>query len=143
MVEQALVATVNLRLLIETQNLTVLSLAVYMSGWLFFVVVGLIRSSHPTLSSFFALVAFDYLAVHNQLLASLTAWLVQVVVVVAALLPDILLKFVYRTFFPQPVHVVRELELGFGAGLIAHSTAAALANPDDSPSLAASSRKDF
>ena len=78
MVEQALVATVNLRLLIETQNLTVLSLAVYMSGWLFFVVVGLIRSSHPTLSSFFALVAFDYLAVHNQLLASLTAWLVQV-----------------------------------------------------------------
>jgi hypothetical protein len=67
----------------------------------------------------------------------------QVVVVVAALLPDILLKFVYRTFFPQPVHVVRELELGFGAGLIAHSTAAALANPDDSPSLAASSRKDF
>ena len=78
MVEQALVATVNLRLLIETQNLTLFSLAVYTLGWLFFVVVGLIRSSHPTLSSFFALVAFDYLAVHNQLLLSLTAWLVQV-----------------------------------------------------------------
>ena len=51
-----------------------------------------------------------------RLVVSLVGWLSQVLVVVVALLPDIVAKYCYRTFFPKPEHVVRELDVGFGAG---------------------------
>mmetsp|Transcript_14794 Transcript_14794/g.21547 ORF Transcript_14794/g.21547 Transcript_14794/m.21547 type:complete len:590 (-) Transcript_14794:434-2203(-) len=127
MVEQSVVMIVNLRLLIETNSLTYRSLMVYLLGWLLFVIFGLIHSLFP-LSSFFSQIPFDYHAIHNRLLASVNAWLVQVLVVVVALLPDLVCKYAYRTYLPHPEHIVRELDVGHGAGLSEYSTVAEFAN---------------
>ena len=120
MVEQSVVAIVNLRLLIDTHNLTYVSLGVYMLGWLLFILVGLVHSL-----GFFE---FDYTYVHNRLLASITAWLVQLLVVFVAVMPDLVWKYVSRSWYARPEHVVRELDVGYGAGLSAYSTVAEFAN---------------
>jgi hypothetical protein len=96
-VESAVVVIVNMRLLIQTNNLTYQSLGVYALGWLLFIIFGLIHSLLP-FSSFFSQIEFDYLAIHDRVIASVVGWLVQVLVVFAALLPDIVAKYSNRTF---------------------------------------------
>jgi phospholipid-transporting ATPase len=96
-VESAVVIIVNMRLLIQTNNLTYQSLGVYALGWVLFVVFGLVHSLYP-FSSFFSQIEFDYLAIHNRVLASINGHLVQLLVVFVALLPDIVAKYANRTF---------------------------------------------
>jgi hypothetical protein len=88
---------VNMRLLIQTNNLTYQSLGVYALGWVLFVIFGLVHSLYP-FSSFFSQIEFDYLAIHNRVLASINGHLVQLLVVFVALLPDIVAKYANRTF---------------------------------------------
>ena len=56
-----------------------------------------------------------------RLVVSIVGWLAQVLVVVVALLPDIIAKYCYRTYFAKPEHIVRELDVGHGAGQLSVS----------------------
>eukprot|EP00960_Hanusia_phi_P007272 207099-Hanusia_phi.AAC.6 len=122
-VEQAIIAVVNIKLLIETNYLTNYSLFSYILGWLLFVLGGLIHSLWA-MSSFFTQIPYEYYDIHPVLLWSIVGWFTQLLTIVIAMIPELSLKYILRTYFPQPGDIVKELDNGHGGGLSAHSVVA-------------------
>ena len=119
---QALVIAVNLKLMLMTANLTYLSLLAYIGSVLLFMIGGLTHSLWP-LSSFFASENYVFYNMMPFVYASTTAWLIQLLTVACVLIPEIILAYCKRNFFPEIRDIVRELDQGYGAGLMAHATA--------------------
>jgi len=112
---QALVIAVNLRLLLETNNVTLWSLGSYAFGIVLFIFGSLLHSLWP-LSSFFTKVPFEYYDVAMVLNKNGISWLIQLLVVVMVLIPDFIAKYVRRTYFPKAADILRELDNGYGGG---------------------------
>lgn len=112
-VMQALVIAVNLKLLLMTANLTRPSLLVYLGSAALFV-AGALMHSLWALSSLFATEYYLFADVAPTLYAAPAAWLIQLLTVVAVLVPDVAAAYLRRTVFPAAADIVREMDLGLG-----------------------------
>jgi phospholipid-translocating P-type ATPase (flippase) len=119
---QALVVAVNLKLMLVTSNLTYISVVAYLGSIILFMIGGLTHSLWA-LSSFFASENYVFYNIMPFLYASISNWLIQILTVVCVLIPEVIVSYVKRNFFPDLRDVVRELDLGYGEGLMAHATA--------------------
>ena len=119
---QALVIAVNLKLMLMTANLTYISVFAYIGSILLFMIGGLTHSLWP-LSSFFASEYFVFYNIMPFVYASTTSWLIQILTIACVLIPEVIIAYCKRNFFPELRDVVRELDLGYGACLMAHATA--------------------